>query len=60
MDTSIPTMDLRDYFAATALRRLIKKDEYGVYYYASIANQSYHMADAMLAARTKTKKEETK
>jgi len=45
-------MDLRDYFAATAMPVFISKDPYNEYDFGMIARLSYKMADAMIAQRS--------
>ncbi|MCT9071217.1 hypothetical protein N6G06_07550 [Cupriavidus gilardii] len=44
-------MTLRDYFAAKAMQGLCANDGYNNHSPATIANEAYGMADAMLAAR---------
>lgn len=54
---SAPGMTLRDYFAGQALAGILGAEhdnrEYGVAGYSDIAEQSYSLADAMIAARSK-------
>lgn len=47
----LPGMTLRDYFAAKAMQGLCANDGYNNHSPATIANEAYGMADAMLAAR---------
>ncbi len=44
-------MTLRDYFAAKAMQGLCANDGYNQHSPATLANEAYGMADAMLAAR---------
>lgn len=46
-------MDLRDYFAAKALERILYIAEFDGYNYPSIAQACYMAADAMMAEREK-------
>jgi hypothetical protein len=46
-------MTLRDYFAAAAMKGFCANSEYNQYSPQVVANESYNMADAMLAARDK-------
>lgn len=47
-----PGMTLRDYFAAKYMQGVSAKSD-SLYYQDDLAKESYEMADAMLAARSK-------
>lgn len=62
MNTEFPTyfsskhalsMELRDYFAAKAMEGLIASTQDEQYFFDSIANMAYLMADTMLERRNK-------
>lgn len=46
-------MDLRDYFAAKAMQGFIESTQDEQYFFDSIANMAYLMADTMLERREK-------
>lgn len=47
-------MNLRDYFAAKAMTRIVSYDKEGVMSPETLASASYRLADAMLKAREKS------
>jgi hypothetical protein len=53
MDVKADGMDLRDYFAAKAMQGILASTQDEQWFFDSIANMAYLMADTMMERRSK-------